>query len=232
MKLIPLLFLLPGLALAKDLPTLGDYENDDRRPAPTELIGGDVVKQSKAKKEVEEILSNFDKKQQKRMREYLSAWKDYERQLSELKRLKSTMPLTEKGKYTLSTFFWRKGNGITCRGIEITDAAQSFENGEIWLTIKFIIWDKKSSSYIPENFLNSNVRRAFAVYSTAGTESAFYRGDNESGEQRYKRGKEYRARYITALGSGKILSDIRCAHRRMPNDLLDPDGEYRLISDY
>lgn len=134
------------------------------------------------------------------------------------------MAITESDLTVIPRFFVRSQNRLNCRGIQITDAAQRFEKDKTYLVMKFSL-PYNSGRRVASEFLDRDMRRAFAVYSRDGNEVAFYAPS--VGDAYYSGGESDRASWAIALiGKVDYLTDIKCANRKFKNSLLATNGEY------
>lgn len=131
---------------------------------------------------------------------------------------------------SIPRFFHRSKNRLYCHGVQITDAAQGFADGETYLYLKFIT-PKGNRNNIPKSFTNKDMRMNFAVYTSEGTEVAFRHPVVYTGDMRLKQQGEYLARWTIARDNNRILNNIRCANRRHYGWVLNANGKYEAFPD-
>lgn len=219
-----------SISAAQEKNVLQSYEPMERE-APKPLISGDDIRaaeEARTNLAIEAALKGYSDEQKKAIKAAVKEMKSSKAKIDSIKRLKNSMAITGKGLAPLPRFFHRSNNRLKCRGIQITDAAQSFNKGATYLHLKFRVPFSGDKS-TPDNFLNSDMRRAFALYTSKNKEAAFYRPVDLDDNMRYGAGNIYTARWRVAQDGGNILNNIRCADRRFPTYIFSASGHYEAL---
>lgn len=212
MKKIAFLLMMPLIAYGENKQTLESYE---KLPAVLEDYKAERPKETR--KAPTQLLTKEDAEPD----EAESKLKDVQ------KRLKNSIAMTEKELVPISRFFVDSENRLTCRNITIIDAGQEFhKNGRTYLHLRFY-YDTLYGSQT-DDFLNDQMRRAFAVYTSTGKEVAFHRPKNKRKVLRYSPDEVYDAEWTISLDRNKPLNDIECADRKF-DAVLNPDGKYNTV---